>query len=270
VFSLAVAFVCLAASLLVVENLRAVEARWARAGRATIFLKTGAPAEDVEALRAALAASSFVAEVRHVTPELARKEALEGGDATPRELASLPREVFPASLEVDVRPETSDRDVAELVAKVASLPVVDDVETYGAWTERLGRLVRGGVLASVLLATVVLVSVLAVVGSTVRLALQRRRPEVEVLRLVGATHRYIKGPFLVEGSVQGSLGALAACGLLGAMFVLVRGRLDSELAQLFGVEPHFLPWWMILGLVGGGAVLGALAAMLGLRRLVTV
>src|SRR5258708_28259179 len=55
VFSLAVAFVCLGASLLVVTNLRVIEQRWAHAGRASVYLKDGASQEDIDALRAALA-----------------------------------------------------------------------------------------------------------------------------------------------------------------------------------------------------------------------
>src|SRR6185437_3960143 len=108
----------------------------------------------------------------------------------------------------EVKSEATDAEFAEIVAKLRQLPAVDDVETYQAWTERLGRLIRGGVAAAALLALVVFASVLAVVGSTIRLALQRRRTEVEVLKLVGATDRFIKGPFLVEGMSQGAIGAV--------------------------------------------------------------
>jgi cell division transport system permease protein len=270
IFSLAVAFVCLGASLLVLTNLRSIEERWAHAGRASIYLKDNAPAQDVEALKNALAAVSIVTSVRYVSASQARME-FGQKEAGPRaELAALPVEAFPASIEIDVRSDVTDAELADVVSKLRQLPAVDDVETYQAWTERLGRLIRGGVAAAALLAIVVFASVLAVVGSTIRLALQRRRTEVEVLKLVGATDRFIKGPFLVEGMSQGALGALGAIGLLGALFFLVRGRLDAELATLVGVEPSFLPWQVIVGMVLVGMLLGMFAALLGLRRLVTV
>ncbi len=150
------------------------------------------------------------------------------------------------------------------------LPGVDDVETYQAWTDRLARLVRGGVTAAALLALVVVAAVLAVVGSTLRLALQRRKTEVEVLRLVGASDRFVKGPFLLEGGVQGALGAAGAIALLAVLFVVMRDKLDVELATLVGVDPSFLPWPMILALVAVGGMLGMMAAALGLRKLVNV
>ena len=269
VFSLSVAFVCLATALLVVTNLQAVAKRWSHAGRASIYLKDDATSADVSQLKDALGKVPGVKGVRYVSSGQARDAF--GKDEDPQgELAALPAEAFPASIEVDVGPDVDDQALADIVTKLQRLPAVDDVETYQSWTDRLERLVRGGVAASAVLAVIVLLSVLAVVGSTMRFALQRRRAEVEVLRLVGATDRFVKAPFIVEGSLQGAAGALGAVAILGAMFLIVHNRLDGELASLFGVEPSFLPWQVALGMIALGAELGAAAASLGLRRLVQV
>jgi cell division transport system permease protein len=269
IFSLAVAFVCLGAALLVVTNLVAAEQRWAHAGRASVYLKDAAHEEDVEALKAALAQVPGVTGVRYVSSGDARAEfgrELDGRS----ELAGLPVEAFPASIELDIAQEMPDADLADMVAKMKGLPAVDDVETYQSWTARLARLVRGGVTASAILALVVFAAVLAVIGSTMRLVLQRRSTEVQVLKLVGATDAFVKKPFVVEGSVQGALGALGAIALLGLLFLVVRGRLDSELAALVGVEPSFLPWPVALAMVVLGAILGAAAAFASLRKMVAI
>jgi cell division transport system permease protein len=270
VFSLAVAFVCLGAALLVLTNLHAVEERWSHAGRASIYLKDTATQADVDAFKTALASVPGVTQVRYVSSGQARTEFGKEEIAKAADLAALPIEAFPASIEIDVRPEMTMAELGDMVGKLRQLPAVDDVETYQTWTERLARLVRGGVAAAALLAFVVFASVLAVIGSTMRLALQRRKTEVEVLRLVGATDAFVKGPFLIEGSAQGALGAIGALGLLGALFLVVRGRLDGELAALIGVDPTFLPWPVVLGMIGVGAFLGMMAAALGLRKLVAV
>jgi cell division transport system permease protein len=270
VFSLAVAFVCLGAALLVLTNLKAVEERWARAGRASIYLKESATQEDVAAFKAALAKVPGITAVRYVSSGEARTEFGERELGQKSELAALPVEAFPASIEIEVQREMTDAELAAIVDKMKLLPAVDDVETYQAWTDRLARLVRGGVAASALLALVVFAAVLAVVGSTIRMALHRRRSEVEVLKLVGATDRFVKGPFVMEGSIQGALGAMGAIALLAVLFFIVRGRLDAELAALVGVEPTFLPWHVALGMVTLGAALGAGAAMASLRKLVAL
>jgi cell division transport system permease protein len=270
VFSLAVAFVCLGASLLVVTNLRAVEERWMRAGRASVYLKDGATQEEVDALRSALVRVHGVTGVRYVSSGEARTEFGQRELSTKGELAALPVEAFPASIELDVAQDMPEAELADMIRKMKELPSVDDVETYQAWTERLGRLVRAGVAASAILAVVVLAAVLAVVGSTMRLALQRRRAEVEVLKLVGATDGFVRKPFVLEGSVQGALGAVGAVALLATLFLLVRGRFDDELASLVGVQPVYLPWQAAGGMVVLGALLGAAAALVSLRRLVSV
>jgi cell division transport system permease protein len=269
VFSLAVAFVCLGAALLVVTNLRAAEQRWSRAGRASVYLRDAASPEDVQALRAALARVPGVTAVHYVSSGDARisfGHELEGKS----DLVGLPVEAFPASIELDVAQEMSDADLADMVGKMKLLPAVDDVETYQSWTEKLGKLVRGGLAAAGILALVVFAAVLAVIGSTMRLVLQRRRTEVEVLKLVGATDAFVKKPFIIEGSVQGGLGALGAIALLGMLFFVVRGRLDSDLANMVGLEPSFLPWPVAGAMILLGAVLGALAALASLRKLVAV
>jgi cell division transport system permease protein len=267
VFSLSVAFVCLGSALLVVTNLKAVEARWAHAGRASVYLKEGATQDEIDALREALVHVPGVRGARYLSSGQARAEFGAHDVEGHHELASLPVEAFPASIEIDVASDLPDADLADMAAKMKQLSAVDGVETYQSWTEKLSRLVRGGVAASALLAVVVLASVLAVVGSTMRFALQRRRGEIEILKLVGATDSFVRNPFVVEGSLQGAAGATAAIGLLGALFLVVRGRLDSELAALIGIDPTFLPLPVVVGIVARGAALGAVAAFAGVRRL---
>ena len=268
VFSLAVAFVCLAASLLVVTNLTAVRDRWSRAGRATVYLRDGATEDEVAQIRAALEATAGVKRVRYVSSVEARREVVtDDGDEA---LAALPPTAFPASLEIGFEDQVGDDVVVGMATKLRALPAVEMVETYQRWTERLSGLLQGGVTASAVLAVIVLCAVVSVVGSTMRLLLERRQIEVEVLKLVGATNTFVRRPFVLEGATQGAAGALAALMLLGLLFLLVRGRFDHELANLLGVQPAFLPWHVALAMVALGAALGAATALASLRKLVRV
>jgi len=70
--------------------------------------------------------------------------------------------------------------------------------------------------------------------------------------------------------LQGAFGAMGALALLGGLFAVMHSRFDGELAALVGVEPSFLPWPFVIGMIALGAVLGGIAASLGLRRLVQV
>jgi cell division transport system permease protein len=268
VFSLAVAFVCLAAALLVVTNLAQVRERWSRAGRATVYLRDGTSDEDVQALVKALESTSGVERVRHVSREVARGEVLE--QTSDEQLSMLPAEAFPASLELSFATSVDDAQLNMMALKLRSLPSVEMVETYQRWTERLSTLLHGGVTASLFLALVVFAAVVSVVASTMRLLFERRRIEVEVLRLVGATSRFVCRPFIVEGASQGACGALLAVVILGVIYAIVRGRFDEQLGTLLGVRPAFLPWTMVLAMIVVGSLLGGVTAWLSLRKAVRI
>ncbi len=90
VFSLAVAFVCLGAALLVVTNLRAVEDRWAHAGRVSVYLKDSISTPDVEALKSALTATAGVKSVRYISSGQARQTSRR----PEKNLAGLAQEAF--------------------------------------------------------------------------------------------------------------------------------------------------------------------------------
>jgi cell division transport system permease protein len=268
IFSLSVAFVCLAAALLVVTNLAAVRDRWSRAGRATVYLREGAAEAEIGSITTALESTPGVKRVRLVTSVEARREVVT--DESDKALASLPASAFPASLEVGFSDEIADGDLAQIALKLRAIPAVESVETYQRWTEKLSALLGGGVTASACLALIVLCAVVSVIGSTMKLLLHRRRIEVEVLKLVGANNGFVRRPFVVEGATQGALGAALAIAMLGMLFLIVRGRLDQELAGLFGIAPTFLPWHVALAMVSLGAVLGAGTAIVSLRKLVKV
>ena len=114
VFSVAVAFVCLAASVLVVVNVHGVRVRWAESGRASVFLKPDASHEQVETIQKALRASEGVTDARFVSSEDTRRELL--GQKNDEVLSALPADAFPASIEVRV----ADQAAAERLEKLSS------------------------------------------------------------------------------------------------------------------------------------------------------
>jgi cell division transport system permease protein len=156
-----------------------------------------------------------------------------------------------------------------MAEKLRLLPRVEAVETYEAWGERLGNLLGSALLGAGVLALVVLGTVASVVGSTIRLSLQRRKLEVQVLKVVGATDDYVRRPFVIEGAAQGALGAAIALFVVVVLFLAGYARFDSELALLLGAPPTFLPWYAALGMVALGTLLGAISAHLSVRKLLS-
>jgi len=266
VFSVAVAFVCLAATLLLAVNIDNVRDKWSESGRASVYLRPSVDVETVQAVRQALLSTDGVVRVEYVSSEQARAEVVSS--STDEALSALPSEAFPSSLEVTLQDESAVARLEKLSMQLKALPAVESVETYKAWGERLSELLSGGVAAALVLLAVVLAAVLSVVGSTMRMALSRRRSEVEVLKMVGATDSYVRGPFVLEGAAQGGLGALSAVLLLGVLYLILRDAFDAALGTLLGITPRFLPFSACFGLVVLGAGIGALGAYASLRRLI--
>lgn len=269
VSSLAVAFLCLATSLLVVANLSKVAERWGASGRMSVYLRDGAQPADVEQLRMALEGLPEVRSVKHVTAAAAREDFLREADVAGT-LGALPPDVFPASLEVTLGGNVDRARAARMNERLSRFAAVDQVETYRGFFDRIESLLAAGQSAAFALAILVVICVLAVVGNTIRLAVAGRREEVEVLKLCGATDGFVRTPFVLEGALQGLVASALAVLVLLVGYLLLRGQVDDTLAALTGVRATFLSPLVALGLVLGGGAIGALGSAVSLRRYLAV
>lgn len=265
--SLTIAFFCLGATLVAMTNLDRVAERWGQTARMSIFLRDGASAEDITQLRMALEGVQGVASVQYVTSEDARTQFLTDA-AGSTGLAAIPADAFPASLEVTLSEGTAHAD--RIAERVGSFSIVEDVETYQGWFRQLEALMTAGRSATTGLALLVLLSVLFVVGSTIRLAVTGRKKEIEVMKLCGASDSFVRGPFIVEGAVQGLVSAFLAIGLLLALYLGLHDRVDVVFSMLAGVHTSFMPPLLALGVLALGGTLGAAGSAVSLRRYLSV
>ena len=269
VASLVIAFLCLGAALLSVENLGRVAERWSGVRHLTIYLKDAAAPSDVAQLRLVLESLQETRTVRHVTADQARAEFAQQVDLG-SSAASLPADAFPASLEVVLAPETAEARIAELAERVRQLGAVEEVETYRDWLAQMGALMSAGKSAVLLLSLLVTVCVLAIIGNTIRLAVANRRREIEVLKLCGATDGFVASPFLLEGVMQAVAAAVLAMLALLELYFAVRGQLEATLGAVTGVRTAFLQPTTALAIVLGGGLAGAVGSALSLRRYLRV
>lgn len=267
--SLTIAFLCLGTALLAIANLGALAESWGRSARITVFLRDGAEAQIVEELRLTLEGLPEARAVEHVSAADAREQFLRDSDLR-AELDALPADAFPASLEIELAPGVSGERLDAISERVSRFGAVEDVETYSGWFARLDSLLTAGRGVATGLALLVVLCVVFVVGNTIRLAVAGRKDEIEVMKLCGASDGFVRGPFLVEGAVQGMLSALVALAILLITFLLLRGHLDGTLAAIAGTRTVFLHPMVALALIAGGAMLGATGSALSLRRYLAV
>ena len=267
--SLTIAFLCLSTALFAIANLSSVAEAWGGSARMSVYLVDGAQAQDVQQLRLLLDGLSEVTSVEYLSAAEAQRRFAEDSELDPA-LASLPVEAFPASLEIDLASHTASDRIAAIGARLSAFDAVDDVETYVGWFDRLDSLVTTGRIAAGVLAGLVLLCVLFVVANTIRLAIAGRRQEIEVLKLCGASDGFVRGPFLVEGAVQGLVSSALAVLLLLVAFLIFREEVDATIAALAGVRTVFLSLPVVVALTLGGAAIGAAGSAMSLRRYLAV
>jgi cell division transport system permease protein len=253
--------------LLAGSNASRVIERWSAAAELSVYLADSATDENRRVIERALTASGLVSGQAFVS----QAEALRRFSTQFPDLAasarSLPTNPLPASYDVRIRPERAhDARVDALAERLKAMDGVSDVRYDRRWLDRLVRVVTAARTAGVVLAVLLIVASCITVMSVVRLTLFARRQEIEIMQLVGSPLSYIRGPFVMEGTLLGTLGALIASLALWATFAAWRGQL---LARASGVvdagDLHFLPAFVVAGLVLGGAAIGCLGGALAAR-----
>ncbi len=261
--TIAVALFVLGGFLLVTANLDQLARQWSTAAEMSVYLKDDVTAAQRSAIEQALAPGQTIASREFVS----KSDALVRFRRTFRDLSAalegLGDNPLPASYEVQVRNDRGDRaGVDALAARVRQLPGVADVRYDRQWLDRLlaaVTIVRG---IGLMLGAVLTIAAALTVANVVRLALYARRDEIDIMQLVGAPQIYVRGPFVVEGILQGGLGALVALLVLGIGFLVLRARYLAPLAATVNLASvRFLPVELCVLLVVGGMLVGCVGGL---------
>ena len=217
------------------------------------FVLRGTPAETITIATQDIAAFPEVRAVHFVSEEQAlaraRAELVEFRDAY-RDLQVNP---LPASFEIRLKEGFTDsKSVAAVAERVKGFAFVEDVRYGRDWVARLDQLRNAaGMIGGLIGAAFALVAVV-IIGVTIRLTIMQRAREIAVMRVVGATNWFIRGPFLLEGALKGFLGGALALALAYASYVAFRGV--GPMAGLVFFKPLqmllLLVFGVLLGLVG--------------------
>jgi cell division transport system permease protein len=287
VAAIALAMIVLGALLLITSNAERLLAEWSSAAEFSVYLRDDATSEQRGAIEALLDQSGVTAGREYVS----KTQALSRFRREFAELASLtsafPDNPFPASLEVQVKPEADqDGRATALVQKIAALPGVADVRYDREWLARFASAVATIRAAGLALVLIMTLAAGLTVAAVVRLGLFARRAEIEIMELVGAPLAFIRGPFIAEGLLQGGIGAAVALALLWAGYWgartcaegLLQGGIGAAVALallwagywgartwwapelsglLLGGDFGFLPIRMWVSLVAGGMAVGS-------------
>ncbi len=237
----------------------------------SVYMKADAPESQILKAREEIRKLPEVKDVVYVSQEdaLARFKELHRGDALIlNSLDELDRNPLQASLNIKAKEPGEFEKIAEYL-KSQNFPFVDKINFFEnqVLIERLAAVTftirSGGLAAAIVFAAVAMI----VAFNTIRIAIYSNREEIQIMKLVGASDWYIRGPFIVEGIIQGTLASLISLVILFPAAWVASPKLMTLIPgfDLFQyLKDNVLMLFLALLAVGVG--LGVASSMIAIRR----
>jgi cell division transport system permease protein len=212
----------------------------------------GTPSETIALATQDIAAFPEVTDVSYVSEEealrRARAELVEFRDAY-RDIQVNP---LPASIEVRMKDGYRDATTVERVAqRLRGFGFIEDVRFGREWVQKLDHLRNITGIVGLVIGLAFAAVAVVIIGVTIRLTILQRAREISIMRLVGATNWFIRGPFLLEGALKGLLGGLLSLVLCYAGYLLFRDNSGGTLSGLIFFRPEHMVLIIMFGILLG-------------------
>jgi cell division transport system permease protein len=249
------------------DNLQRAGGGFTDTAQISLFLKPHVDEDRALALADRLRQRSDIATVQYISPDQALEE-FQSQSGFGEVLDHLSHNPLPGVLVL--QPVLSGEDpgiAAKIVAGLKQLPEVDVAQLDMQWLQRLFAILstvqRGVLIIAVLLG----VAVLLIVGNTIRLAIENRRDEIVITKLIGATNAFIRRPFLYSGIWYGLFGGVLALLLVDTSILLLQEPV-ARLTGLYGSNYHLglLDAGLSGTVLGGGILLGLVGSWIAVGR----
>lgn len=250
----------------ILKNVEQVSGEWQHANRISLFLQDEISDKRGEQLAEQLQTWPDIVDVSFQSAQQSLNEFREISGLESL-LDTLPENPLPAVIIIEPEEEQLQEAIEALLKRLDALPEVDLAQLDMQWLQRLRSINETGQRGITILAILLSLSVLLVIGNTIRLAILNRQTEIRVIKLVGGTNTFIRRPFLYTGMWYGFLGGVLAWIALLISLLIISGPID-ELAALYDSQ-FTLKWFggqMLFALPISGLLLGVMGAWLAVSR----
>lgn len=266
--TIAFSFVIVGIFLIITRNLGALVSEWKEQFQVTVFLEDGITGDQLTLLKKRIQSERAVKAMTYTSKEEALrsfKRELKGQESL---LEGLGENPIPASLQLRIHEAYQTPEaLRQFTASLSRLEGVEDVQYGQEWVDRLTAAVRMLRLLGLSVGLALGMASLLIVSNTIRLAVYARTEEIEIMRLVGATRLHIRAPFLLEGMIQGGLGAAVALLLLFGAYRATLWQLQLTPGQIFGMGVgSFLDAHWAGAMLVAGAAIGAFGSFISVGR----
>lgn len=240
------------------------------------YFKTEATNEEIIAVKHELENLGNVKFVEYISRDQALEEfkTRHAGDTLIQEsLAELDENPLQASLNIKAGDPSQYASIVGFLEANKFRPLVDKINFYEN-EQVIGRIqqVTNGIQNWGFIATIMLAVVAVLVTfNTIRLTIYNQKQEIEIMRLVGGSNWYIRGPFLVEGALYGVFAALFAVAVFYPLTSWVSPKMEALMPGVSVIGYFITNAAQFVGLsLGAGIVLGVISSLVAIRRFLKV
>lgn len=244
-----------ASMVVILDNATHIASTLPNPNEISVYMDEHASAADIAQLKTRLSALPGIANARFISKQAALDQIGKQLNLT-QLIAGLPTNPLPDAW--IITPQIADaQHNPTLTHTLQALPHVARVQTDHLWAQRLDAVIQLGRDMLSLLASILAIALIAITSNTIRLQISTRHAEIEVSRLIGATDRFIRRPFLYFGAIQGWMGGMIAWLLILISMHLLTPQVNN-LATLYNttINIHALS-------IVHGAILLTISAILG-------
>ena len=254
--------------LLIFVNLNSFLATWNEQVQLVVYVEDDIREKKSEALEIIFQQNPSLESFSFVSREEAWKEFKERFSDTSEVIQGLDFNPLPGSYHLSFK-EVPDRlgkirEFATLLKQQAGVESVDYGESWIGGLEKFMIFIR---IFLVAIGGLLCLGLILIISNTIKLSYYSRREEIELMQMIGATHRAIKTPFFLEGMLEGFFGALLALAFMKVIHSYIQYQIDQSLGFMQrGMEFHFISNGMVLALVFFGVLVGWMGSSHSIRQ----
>lgn len=231
-----------------------------------VYLLDKTSKAEAEEIMAEIAKKDGVKDVEYRTKDEALEIMKERWGDSGYLLDSLGENPLPSSILIYVN---SLEDAGDIAAYAGTFEGVEDIQYYQETVEKLTSITHFlQIAALVIMAFLVVVSVV-VVSNTVKLTVFARSKEIEIMKYIGATNWFIRGPFLAEGVIIGLLAAVVSTGLIAFVYYKIVEMIGPQVLAIVScplISVEYLTTNMVIIFLALGMSIGAWGSIVSMRR----
>ncbi len=239
---------------------------WKKGIRVMAYLRPGTGTVEVSDLKQRIQGLEGVQTVQFISKQAALTRLKDKMQRQASLFKNLSENPLPDAFEIRiVLPEGNRQKIESIATRIESLDQVEEVEYGQQWLGRFSNVFSLFRLAGYTLCGIFFMATVFIVANTMRLVIYSRSEEVEIMRLVGASDKFIKIPFYIQSLIQGALGAVVGLTALFIAFLFLNTGVQTAFFHGF-FQMRFLPPMALVSIIGGSMLVGWLGCYISLKQ----